>query len=84
MAVVYAYQKFRRYLLGYRIVFHTDQNSLKYLVTKADLSRRIARWVFLLQEFNYEVVVKLGKANSNANYLSQQRGQEAISTIETS
>ena len=73
LAVVYACKKFRHYLLGYRIVFHTDHDSLKYLVNKPDLSGRIARWILLLQEFNYEVVVKSGKSNSNADYLSRQR-----------
>ena len=48
LAVVYAYKKFRHYLLGYRIVFHTDHDSLKYLVNKPDLSGRIARWILLL------------------------------------
>ena len=81
LAVVYACRKFRHYLLGYRGVFHTDHNSLKYLVNKPDLSGRIARWIILLQEFNYEVVVKPGKANSNADYLFRQRGKEATSTI---
>ena len=71
LAVVHACRKFRHYLLGYRVVFHTDHNSLKYLVNKPDLSGRITRWILLLQEFNYEVVVKPGKANSNADYLSQ-------------
>ena len=83
LAVVYACRKFRHYLLGYRVVFHTDHNSLKYLVNKPDLSGRIARWILLLQEFNYEVMVKPGKANANADYLSRQRGLEAASSIET-
>ena len=81
LAVVYACKKFRHYLLGYKIVFHTDHDSLKYLVNKPDLSGRIARWILLLQEFNYEVVVKPGKANANADYLSRMRGPEAVSDI---
>ena len=82
LAVIYACKKFRHYLLGYRIVFHMDHDSLKYLVNKPDLSGRIARWIFLLQEFNYEVVVKAGKANANADYLSRQRGTEAVEDIQ--
>ena len=83
LAVVYACRKFRHYLLGYRIVFHTDHNSLKYLINKPDLSGRIARWILLLQEFDYEVLVKSEKTNSNADYLSRQRGPEAVSSLET-
>ena len=48
LAVIYACKKFRHYLLGYRIIFHTDHDSLKYLVKKSDLSGRIARWILLL------------------------------------
>ena len=81
LAVVYACKKFRHYLLGYWIIFHTDHDSLKYLVNKPDLSGRIARWILLLQEYNYEVVVKSGKSNSNADYLSRQRGEEAVGDI---
>ena len=48
LAVIYACKKFRHYLLGYRIVFHMDHDSLKYLVNKSDLFGRIARWILLL------------------------------------
>ena len=59
-----------------------DHDSLKYLVNKPDLSGWIVRWILLLQEFNYEVVVKSGKSNSNADYLSRQRGEEAVGDIQ--
>ena len=45
LAVVYACRKFWHYLLGYRVIFHTDHDSLKYLVNKTDPSGRIARWI---------------------------------------
>ena len=37
--------------------------------------------ILLLQEFNYEVVVKSGKSNSNADYLSRQQGEEVVGDI---
>ena len=72
LAVIYACKKFHHYLLGYRIVFHTDHDLLKYLVSKSDLSGCIARWILLLQEFTHEVVEKPKKANKNADFLSRQ------------
>ena len=81
LSMVYACKKFRHYLLEYWIVFHTDHDSLKYLVNKLDLSGRIARWILLLQEFNYEIVVKSGKSNLNVDFLSRQRGEEAVGDI---
>ena len=53
----------------------------KYTTNRPYLSGRIARWILLLQEFNYEAVVKSGKSNSNADYLSRQRGEEAVEDI---
>ena len=52
------------------------------MVNKPDLSGQIAKWILLLQEFNYEVVVKSGKTNSNADFLSRQRGEEAVGDIQ--
>jgi hypothetical protein len=51
--IINACKKLRHYLLGYDVVFHTDHDAIKHLVNKADLSGRIARWVMLLQEFQY-------------------------------
>ena len=48
---------------------------------KPDLLGRLARWIPLLQEFNYEVVMKPRKANSNADFLSRQQGHEAMEDI---
>ena len=81
LAVIYACKKFRHYLLGYQIIFHMDHDSLKYLVNKPDLSGQIARWILFLQEFNYKMVVKSGKANLNADYLLRQCGEEAREDI---
>ena len=82
LAVVYACKKFRHYLLGYKVIFHTDHNSLKHLVNKADLSGRVARWILLLQEFDYEVQFKPGKSNANADYLSRMRGESASADLD--
>lgn len=48
LPVVYLCMKFRHYLQGYKVVFYTDHDSLKYLVNKADLSEQIARSILLL------------------------------------
>jgi hypothetical protein len=70
LAIIFACQKFRHYLLGYKAIFHTDHTSLKYLVNKLDLLGRLARWVLLLQEFDFEVQVRSGKHHENADFLS--------------
>ncbi|CAM6094008.1 unnamed protein product [Calypogeia fissa] len=82
LGVIYACKKFRHYLLGYKVIFHTDHNSLKYMVNKPDLTSRIAHWVLLLQEFNYEVVVRLGKGHANADFFSRIDGETDTSDVD--
>ena len=48
-----------------------DHNALKYLINKLDLSGQLARWVLLLQEFNFIVVVCPGKFHGHADHLSR-------------
>jgi hypothetical protein len=62
-------------------VFHTDHDAIKYLVNKANLSGRIAQWVMLLQEFQYQIKVKPGVGNKNVDYLSRLEEDQLVSTI---
>ena len=47
LAMVYALQKFRHYLLGSHFKMFTDHSNLKYLVKKPVLGGRICRWLIL-------------------------------------
>ena len=82
--MVFACKKFRYYLLGYKTFFHTDHSALTQLVNKPDLSGRIARWILLLQEFDHEVIVRKGKAHTNADFLSRLRGEKQEESVEDS
>ena len=48
LAVVYALDKFRAYLVGSDIIIFTDHSDLKYLLTKHNAKTRLIRWVLLL------------------------------------
>ena len=48
LAVVYALDKFRAYLVGSDIIIFTDHSALKYLLTKQNAKARLIRWVLLL------------------------------------
>ncbi|GJY39663.1 reverse transcriptase domain-containing protein [Tanacetum coccineum] len=50
LAVVYAFEKFRSYLIMNKSVVYTDHSALKYLFNKKDAKARLLRWVLLLQE----------------------------------
>ncbi|GKC36330.1 reverse transcriptase domain-containing protein [Tanacetum coccineum] len=51
LAVVYAFEKFRSYLILNKSIVYTDHSALKYLFAKKDSKARLLRWVLLLQEF---------------------------------
>jgi hypothetical protein len=48
LAVVYAIDKFRSYLVGAKVIIYTDHAALKYLLTKKDAKPRLIRWILLL------------------------------------
>nr|GEV97204.1 reverse transcriptase domain-containing protein [Tanacetum cinerariifolium] len=54
LAVVYAFEKFRSYLILNKSIVYTDHSALKYLFEKKDSKARLLRWVLLLQEFTFK------------------------------
>ena len=69
LAVVYALDKFRAYLVGSDIVIFKDHSTLKYLLTKQNAKARLIRWVLLLQEFNLQIKDKKGVENVVVDHL---------------
>ncbi|KFK22914.1 hypothetical protein AALP_AAs71106U000100 [Arabis alpina] len=53
LVVVFAFEKFRPYLIGFKVIVHTD-HSAQYLMQKKDAKPRLLRWILLLQEFDVE------------------------------
>ncbi|KAL9339086.1 hypothetical protein Peur_068101 [Populus x canadensis] len=78
LAVVFALDKFRSYLVGSLVIVFTDHAALKYLLTKQDAKPRLIRWILLLQEFNLEIRDKKGVENVVADHLSRLSSYETI------
>nr|GFA00189.1 reverse transcriptase domain-containing protein [Tanacetum cinerariifolium] len=70
LAVVYAFKKFRSYLIVNKSIVYTDHSALKYLFAKKDSKARLLQWVLLLQEFTFKVIDTKGGENLAADHLS--------------
>nr|GEY19298.1 hypothetical protein [Tanacetum cinerariifolium] len=70
LAVVYAFENFRSYLIINKSILYTDHSALKYLFTKKDSMARLLRWVLLLEEFNFKVIDTKGAENLATDHLT--------------
>jgi hypothetical protein len=79
LAVVFAFENFRSYIVNSKVIIYTNHAAIKYLLAKKDDKRRLIRWILLLQEFDVEIHDK----NVVANHLYRMnRGQYDKEPIE--
>ena len=71
LAVVFALEKFRSYIVGSPVTIFTYHAALKYLLSKQDTKPRLTRWILLCQEFNLTIKDKKGVENVVADHLSR-------------
>lgn len=71
LAVVYFTHYYRQYLIGKRFFLYTDHQALKYVLTIKDPPSRLFRWLVKLQDFDFDIIYRPGKANANADALSR-------------
>nr|GFB18015.1 reverse transcriptase domain-containing protein [Tanacetum cinerariifolium] len=71
LAVVYAFEKFRSYLIMNKSIVYTDHSVLKYLFAKKDAKARLLHWILLLREFDFKVIDTRGAENYTADHLSR-------------
>ena len=71
LAIVFACEKYRPYILGSHVIVHTDHAAIKYLMSKKEAKPRLIRWVLLLKEFDLEIKDKRGCDNVIADHLSR-------------
>nr|GEZ84810.1 reverse transcriptase domain-containing protein [Tanacetum cinerariifolium] len=71
LAVVYAFEKFRSYLIMNKSIVYIGHSALKYLFSKKDAKARLLCWILLLQEFDFTVIDTKGAENYVADHLSR-------------
>ncbi|KAK9045068.1 hypothetical protein V6N11_058958 [Hibiscus sabdariffa] len=80
LAVIFAFDKFRSYLLGAKVTVYTDHSAIKYLLSKKDAKPRLICWILLLQEFDVEIIDRKGTENQVADHLSRLENKEITAT----
>ncbi|MBE2321329.1 hypothetical protein DVA67_035770, partial [Solirubrobacter sp. CPCC 204708] len=81
LAVVFAFDKFRSYLLASKVIVYSDHAALKYLLSKKETKPRLIRWILLLQEFDYEIRDKKGCENVVADHLSRILNDQSLDIV---
>ena len=74
--MIYSITKFQHYLLDRKFTFHVDHSALLYLVHKQTLTGCLARWMLLLQEFDFDIQHRLGVQHAVVDYLSLLESRE--------
>ncbi len=71
LAIIHCLKVWRCYLEGKKVVVRTDHASLRFIKTQKNLSRRVCRWIELMQNFDLEIQYVPGKTNVIADALSR-------------
>lgn len=71
LSIVNFTKYFRPYLFGRKFNIVTDHKPLVWLFNMKDPNSRLVRWRLKLEEFDYKIIHKKGKENTNADCLSR-------------
>ena len=74
LALVWAVQKFQKYLYGVEFILETDHQPLVFLDSAKFANSRIMRWSLFLQGYRFTLRAIKGKDNIVADYLSRVEG----------
>ncbi|XP_070046752.1 uncharacterized protein [Nicotiana tomentosiformis] len=78
LAVVWAFDKFRSYVVGTKVIVYTDHSAIRYMFEKRDAKPRLIRWVLLFQEFDLEIRDRKGTENQVADHLSRLENRKHV------
>lgn len=70
-AIVFAVKHYRPYLFGRKFYLVTDHRPLVWAHRIKDPTSRLLHWLLKLRDYQYDVIYKPGRLNSNADALSR-------------
>ena len=71
LAIIWGFEKFRKYLYGVKFLLETDHKPLSYMQTAKVLNPRIMRWAIKLQPYRFRIIAIRGQDNLGADYISR-------------
>jgi hypothetical protein len=87
-AIVWAVKQFRPYVLGRHFTIVTNHKPLKWVFSVKDPSSRLLRWRIKLEQYDFTIHYRSGKAISHADFLSRihkadstedgEKGEESV------
>nr|XP_049693297.1 uncharacterized protein LOC126053899 [Helicoverpa armigera]XP_049695188.1 uncharacterized protein LOC126054290 [Helicoverpa armigera]XP_049704767.1 uncharacterized protein LOC126056282 [Helicoverpa armigera] len=84
LAIIEGIRKFRHYLYGIPFKIVTDCKAFELTLKKKDLSAKVARWVLMLSEYDFEVEHRAGSRMQHADALSRIPTVAVVTTLQES
>uniref|UniRef100_A0A1X7T409 Reverse transcriptase RNase H-like domain-containing protein n=1 Tax=Amphimedon queenslandica TaxID=400682 RepID=A0A1X7T409_AMPQE len=78
LAIVWALNYFKIYLLGQQFVIETDHKPLSWLHRMKNNNARLMRWTLQIQSYRFDLKYRRGSLNANADGLSQAGKNERM------
>ncbi|PIK61119.1 Retrovirus-related Pol polyprotein from transposon [Apostichopus japonicus] len=72
LAIVASVKHFHHYLYGRRFTIRTDHGALRWLTSFKGTEGQVARWLEVLNTYDYEIQHRAGRLHGNADALSRR------------
>lgn len=79
LAIIWACETLRHYVVGYKFIVESDHHSLQWL-KEATKPARLVRWACRLSEYEFDIKHRPGKLNQTADALSRLGTEEATTS----